>query len=293
MLNGQCSNFQKNLVSLPKGPSFQCYCMSHGNGSSCPSKGIRAKANGVITNGHHDPEDSENLISNNSPSVGPPDKLSTQDHDDTCCRDRVRNPETDSCISVESGSFTGSLCKGLQGVFHAGGQTWFGSCGRCGSADSGICHSPLNSPSNKCGVNFASLSVDDVLEEDFGPIQMPMPRSVGFSFRIHTCMHACTHARTHTKILDNLLFINGTLIIGTIGKEFHDHHHDHHHVQQATVGSLSKPGRRRQREDPGKDCFRISDAFATLHILILAQISSVSAKVFIASLSLTTEERLW
>ena len=45
------------------------------------------------------------------------------------------------------------------------------------------------------------------------------------------------------------------------------------------IGSLSKPGRRRQREGPGKDCFRISDVFATLLILILAQISSISAKV--------------
>ena len=64
-------------------------------------------------------------------------------------------------------------------------------------------------------------------------------------------------------------------------------------TRESIIGSLSKPGRRRQREDPGKDCFRISDAFATVHILILAHISSVSAKVFIASSSPTTEERLW
>ena len=59
------------------------------------------------------------------------------------------------------------------------------------------------------------------------------------------------------------------------------------------LGSLSKPGRRRQREELGKDCFRISDVFATLLIRIVAHISFVSAKVFVASSSLTTEERLW
>ena len=46
-------------------------------------------------------------------------------------------------------------------------------------------------------------------------------------------------------------------------------------------GSLSKPGRRRQREEPGKDRFRISDFFATLLTFILAQISSVFAKVLL------------
>ena len=50
------------------------------------------------------------------------------------------------------------------------------------------------------------------------------------------------------------------------------------------VGSLSKPGRRRQRGGPGKDCRRISDVFATLLILILAQISSISAKVLLLHL---------
>ena len=59
------------------------------------------------------------------------------------------------------------------------------------------------------------------------------------------------------------------------------------------IRELSKPGRRRQREELGKDCFRISDVFETLLIRIVAQISSVSAKVFISSSSLTTEERLW
>ena len=57
--------------------------------------------------------------------------------------------------------------------------------------------------------------------------------------------------------------------------------------------SLSKPGRRRQREEPGKDCFRISDVFATLLILILDQISSVSAKAPLLHRSLAAEERLW
>ena len=49
----------------------------------------------------------------------------------------------------------------------------------------------------------------------------------------------------------------------------------------AIWGSLSKTGRRRQREEPGKDRFRISDALATLLIFILAQISSVFAKVLL------------
>ena len=53
------------------------------------------------------------------------------------------------------------------------------------------------------------------------------------------------------------------------------------HVVGVALGSLSKPGRRRQREEPGKDCFRISDVFATLLILILPHISSVSAKDFL------------
>ena len=57
--------------------------------------------------------------------------------------------------------------------------------------------------------------------------------------------------------------------------------------------ALSKPGRRRQREEPGKDCFRISDVFATLLILILDQISSVSAKAPLLHRSLAAEERLW
>ena len=48
-----------------------------------------------------------------------------------------------------------------------------------------------------------------------------------------------------------------------------------------STGSLSNPGRRRQREEPGKDCFRISDVFANLPILILAQFSSVSAIVLL------------
>ena len=47
------------------------------------------------------------------------------------------------------------------------------------------------------------------------------------------------------------------------------------------VGSLSKLGRRRQREEPGKNYFCISDLFATLLILILPQISSISAKVLL------------
>ena len=55
-------------------------------------------------------------------------------------------------------------------------------------------------------------------------------------------------------------------------------------------GRFSKPGRRRQREEPGKDRFRISDLFATLLTFILAQIFCQSS---IASLSLTTKERLW
>ena len=66
-----------------------------------------------------------------------------------------------------------------------------------------------------------------------------------------------------------------------------------HILQELTIGSLSKPGPRRQREELGKDCFRISDVFATRLIRIVAQSSSVSAKVFVASSSLTTEERLW
>ena len=46
---------------------------------------------------------------------------------------------------------------------------------------------------------------------------------------------------------------------------------------------LSKPGRRRQRqrEESRTDCLRISDVFATLFILILPQIFSVSAKVLL------------
>ena len=44
---------------------------------------------------------------------------------------------------------------------------------------------------------------------------------------------------------------------------------------------LSKPGRRRQREESGTDCLRISKVFATLFILILPQMSSVSAKVLL------------
>ena len=47
------------------------------------------------------------------------------------------------------------------------------------------------------------------------------------------------------------------------------------------IGSLSKPGRRRQREEPGKDCFRISDVLATLLILILPKISSASGEVLL------------
>ena len=55
----------------------------------------------------------------------------------------------------------------------------------------------------------------------------------------------------------------------------------HERSNQSWSGSLSKAGRRRQREEPGKDCFRISDVIATLPILILPQISSVSAKVLL------------
>ena len=69
--------------------------------------------------------------------------------------------------------------------------------------------------------------------------------------------------------------------------------HSAHRGYMKVKGSFSKPGRLRQREEPGKDCFRISDVFATLLILNVAQITSVSAKVFVASSSLTTEERLW
>ena len=41
---------------------------------------------------------------------------------------------------------------------------------------------------------------------------------------------------------------------------------------------------RQQLEGPGKDCFRISDVFETPLILILAQISSISAKVLLLQL---------
>ena len=50
-------------------------------------------------------------------------------------------------------------------------------------------------------------------------------------------------------------------------------------VPPPIIGSSSKPGRR--REKPGRDCFRISNVFATLHILNLAQMSPVSAKVLL------------
>ena len=42
--------------------------------------------------------------------------------------------------------------------------------------------------------------------------------------------------------------------------------------EEEIIRELKQTGRRRQREEPGKDC--ISDVFETLHILILAQISN-------------------
>ena len=52
------------------------------------------------------------------------------------------------------------------------------------------------------------------------------------------------------------------------------------------VGSFSKLGRRRQREEPRKNCFCIFNVFLTLPILNLVQISSFSAKVLLLSSSL-------
>ena len=182
-----CQDEEKNYIPFPKESTFQCYCSSYDGGKDCPSKGLTAKCSDSLVNGEVSRTDAQHV--NRDPSfVGNVDKVCNcckvklkQDSKPSCDKsflpddalERVRNSETDSCLSMESGSF--SMQKSIEETSLV--DESISSCGRCGSTDSGIHQSPLNSPCIKNGVSFMN-SVDDVAEEDLGPIELSLPRSV-------------------------------------------------------------------------------------------------------------------